>query len=534
MSSAESPSPLVFIETYGCQMNTYDSSAIVGILTGKGYACTDEVSEADVILLNTCSVRELAEHKIFSRIGELRSLRRHGRIRADIVGVCGCMAERLAGVLAKGTGRADLVAGVDQYDRLPDMLNGLFAEAPAKPPVATGHLDHMHYVAPPEAYPTNNSHLVTIHKGCDYRCTYCIVPETRGPQREKSPAAIVTEIESIVATGGAEVTLLGQNVTAYTSPDMDFAGLLRRVAGIEGLDRIRFLTGHPCDMDEALIRTIAELPTVSPWLHIPAQSGSDRVLRRMKRFYTRGDYLELVSSARRLIPDVTFSGDFIVGFPGETRDDFGQTLELVREVRSGGEEDTAGRVERAPGRDLDRTRRRGDRAYTVGRRGGDGSPTRGCRQGENPQQPQGVAEGLRRRDRRRPRRADHRLRNHDLQWHSDLKRIASAARCVIVWIIKGILYLIILIAMALFFTQNSSESVDLKLLHWQYLDIPLYYVMLGGFLGGLLVSLVVGGIREVKLRNRIRNLGRDLKDRDGEIAELRSLPLRELDEVSEE
>jgi len=333
MSSAESPSPLVFIETYGCQMNTYDSSAIVGILTGKGYACTDEVSEADVILLNTCSVRELAEHKIFSRIGELRSLRRHGRIRADIVGVCGCMAERLAGVLAKGTGRADLVAGVDQYDRLPDMLNGLFAEAPAKPPVATGHLDHMHYVAPPEAYPTNNSHLVTIHKGCDYRCTYCIVPETRGPQREKSPAAIVTEIESIVATGGAEVTLLGQNVTAYTSPDMDFAGLLRRVAGIEGLDRIRFLTGHPCDMDEALIRTIAELPTVSPWLHIPAQSGSDRVLRRMKRFYTRGDYLELVSSARRLIPDVTFSGDFIVGFPGETRDDFGQTLELVREVR---------------------------------------------------------------------------------------------------------------------------------------------------------------------------------------------------------
>ncbi len=333
MSSAESPSPRVFIETYGCQMNTYDSSAIVGILTRAGYDCTHDIAAVDVILLNTCSVRELAEHKIFSRIGELRSLRRHGRIRADIVGVCGCMAERLAGALAKGTGRADLVAGVDQYDRLPEMLNGLLAETPAKPPVATGHLDDMHYVAPPEAYPTNNSHLVTIHKGCDYRCTYCIVPATRGPQREKSPAAIVAEIEGIVATGGAEVTLLGQNVTAYASPEMDFAGLLRRVAGIDGLDRIRFLTGHPCDMDEPLIQTIADLPTVCPWLHIPAQSGSDRVLRRMKRFYTSGDYLELVATARRLITDVTFSGDFIVGFPGETRDDFVRTLELVREVR---------------------------------------------------------------------------------------------------------------------------------------------------------------------------------------------------------
>ncbi len=331
--SPDRPAPRVFIETYGCQMNTYDSAAIGGILLREGYARAETLPEADVILLNTCSVRELAEHKIHSRIGELRSLRRQGRIRADVVGVCGCMAERLATALAKGTGRADLVAGVDQYERLPAMLDELLDGAPGRPPVAVGHQADLHYVAPPEAYPTNNSHLVTIHKGCDYRCTYCIVPETRGPQREKAPEAIVAEIETIVAAGGREVTLLGQNVTAYRAPDLDFAGLLRRVSGVAGLERIRFLTGHPCDMDEALIRTIAELEPVCPWLHIPAQSGSDSVLRRMKRFYKAADYLDLVEAARRHIPDVTFSGDFIVGFPGETREDFERTLELVRQVR---------------------------------------------------------------------------------------------------------------------------------------------------------------------------------------------------------
>ena len=333
MSSGETASHRVYIETYGCQMNTYDSSAIGGILTRNGYTLAHDPVTADVILLNTCSVRELAEHKIFSRIGELRSQRRRGLIRADVIGVCGCMAERLAHALAKGTGRVDLVAGVDQYDRLPELLVRLLTGRERKPPVATGHLAEMHYVAPPEAYPTNNSHLVTIHKGCDYRCTYCIVPATRGPQREKSPSAILEEIRDIVAMGGREVTLLGQNVTAYRAPDLDFAGLLRQVAEVTGLARIRFLTSHPCDMDEPLLRAIGELEKVCPWLHIPAQSGSDRILKRMKRFYTRDRYLALVELARRHVRDVTFSGDFIVGFPGETDDDFRQTLELVREVR---------------------------------------------------------------------------------------------------------------------------------------------------------------------------------------------------------
>ncbi len=323
----------VHIETYGCQMNAYDTSAIHGILAARGYGRADSPLEADVVLLNTCSVRDLAEHKILSRIGELRSLRRRGLAGADVIGVCGCMAERLQDGLVAGGRGPDLVAGVDQYDQLPDLLDAVLRGDSAPAPVAVGHRDDVHYVAPPEAYPTNNSHLVTIHKGCDYRCTYCIVPETRGPQREKAPLLIEAEIRRIVERGGREVTLLGQNVTAYRSGDLDFAGLLRRLETIDGLERIRFLTGHPCDMTDDLIRTIAELGKTCPWLHVPAQSGSDAVLRRMKRLYTRERYLAMIAAARRWIPDVTFSGDIIVGFPGETDADFRRTLELVEEVR---------------------------------------------------------------------------------------------------------------------------------------------------------------------------------------------------------
>ena len=331
--SPDTPARRIYIETYGCQMNTYDTAAMGDILHRGGYDLVDGPESADAVLLNTCSVRDLAEHKIHSRVGELRSLHRQGLIRADVVGICGCMAERLGDTLVKGSAPVDLVIGVDRYDRLPELLEQAFQGTRRRGPVAVGHLADMHYVAPPEAYPTNNSHLVTIHKGCDYRCTYCIVPETRGPQREKSPEVIEAEIADVVDAGGREVTLLGQNVTAYRTPDLDFAGLLRRVAALPGLERIRFLTSHPCDVDEALIRTLAELETVCPWLHMPAQSGSDAVLRRMKRHYRAADYLALVETARRHLPDVTFSGDFIVGFPGETREDFQRTLELVREVR---------------------------------------------------------------------------------------------------------------------------------------------------------------------------------------------------------
>lgn len=324
----------VYVETYGCQMNTYDSQFIVGQLTAAGYTAVDDHMKADVVLLNTCSVREHAEHKVISRVGELRRMREKAEVEPVLLGICGCMAERLQDDLTRQKNRIDLVVGVDRYEELPALVDGLFDTVVAKPEVAVGHDGSVHYVAPPAAYPTNNSHLVTIHKGCDYRCTYCIVPHTRGPQREKAPDLIEAEIRKIVAAGGREVTLLGQNVTAYRWVDqLDFAGLLERVAGIDGLDRIRFLTSHPHDMHPHLMDVIGREEKVCSWLHVPPQSGSDRILRRMKRYYKRADFLEMVHYARQFIPDVTLSGDVIVGFPGETEDDFIQTLSLIEEVR---------------------------------------------------------------------------------------------------------------------------------------------------------------------------------------------------------
>ncbi|MCK9996667.1 MAG: tRNA (N6-isopentenyl adenosine(37)-C2)-methylthiotransferase MiaB [Candidatus Krumholzibacteria bacterium] len=330
--------PEVYVETYGCQMNVYDSQVIEDLLERNGYRLGENDMAADVILLNTCSVRDLAEHKVISRVGEIRHRRSKAGLPQPLIGICGCMAERLGKDLRKGPRRVDLVVGVDSYDTLPDILRELTDDQIRSVPEAMrtqiGHRKDSHYVAPPALYPTNNSHLVTIHKGCDYKCTYCIVPYTRGPQSEKAPDTILDEIRGIVDAGGREVTLLGQNVTAYRwGEDLDFAGLIEMVAGVNGLERIRFLTGHPKDMHPHLMDTIGRLDKVCPWLHLPVQSGSDRVLRRMKRLYTSGDYLEMVDYARRVIPDVTFSADVIVGFPGETESDFQDTLEVVRRVK---------------------------------------------------------------------------------------------------------------------------------------------------------------------------------------------------------
>ena len=323
----------VYVETYGCQMNVYDTQVILGRMRQAGYRAVDDALTADVVLVNTCSVREHAEHRVVSRVGELRRRRALAGRPPAVLGVCGCMAERLRESLKRQSTPVDLVVGVDHYDALPGLVGDALGPAGAGA-VAVGHDESVHYVAPPELYPVNNSHLVTIHKGCDYRCTYCIVPHTRGPQVEKAPDVIMAEVAAIVAAGGREVTLLGQNVTAYRWQDeLDFAGLLQRVATVPGLERIRFLTGHPHDMQPRLIETIGAEPRACPWLHVPAQSGSDRVLQRMKRRYRRDDYLAMVEMARARIPDVAFSGDFIVGFPGETDGDFEATLDLLRRVR---------------------------------------------------------------------------------------------------------------------------------------------------------------------------------------------------------
>ncbi len=328
----------VYIETYGCQMNVYDSQVIMGLLGDIGMVRVDDHLQADVVLLNTCSVRDHAEHRVISRVGELRHLRDQAGLPPAVTGICGCMAERMSAELTHPKYHLDLVVGVDRYDDLPRLIAERLPDldaAPHRASLAVGHDADIHYVAPVDLYPTNNSHLVTIHKGCDYRCTYCIVPYTRGPQSEKDPGVILDEIRTIVERGGSEVTLLGQNVSAYRwhDGDLDFADLLEQVVRIDGLERIRFLTGHPCDMHEHLMDVIGAEDKICPWLHLPPQSGSDRVLRRMKRRYKRDDYLAMVAYARRVIPDVSFSGDFIVGFPGETDADFEETLSLLRAVR---------------------------------------------------------------------------------------------------------------------------------------------------------------------------------------------------------
>ncbi len=326
----------IHIETYGCQMNAYDSQAISGILEKHGFPSGTGVLDTDVVLLNTCSVRELAEHKITSRVGEIRRQRRDAQLEPVIIGICGCMAERLGKELHKGKNRVDLVVGVDNYDKLPEILDGLTAHQKLNRSqrTATGHRSDTHLVAPPSLYPVNNNHLVTIHKGCDYKCTYCIVPYTRGPQTEKSPDTILDEIRMLVDAGAREVTLLGQNVTAYQwEKNLDFAALLERVAQVPGLERIRFLTGHPKDMHRHTMEAIGDLDKVCPWLHLPIQSGSNPVLKRMKRLYKREEYLEMVDYARQVIPEVTFSTDLIVGFPGETEEDFQATLEIIRLVK---------------------------------------------------------------------------------------------------------------------------------------------------------------------------------------------------------
>lgn len=328
------PAFSVYIETYGCQMNVYDSQAIDGLLKRDGFTICTLEKDADIVLLNTCSVRELAEHKVVSRVGEIRHNRRSRHQEQPLIGICGCMAERMGKNLLKGQNRVDLVVGVDSYDNLPGMLRELTTNtAPAKP-ASLGHRSDAHYVAPPQLYPINNSHLVTIHKGCDYKCTYCIVPYTRGPQSEKDPAAILAEINKIVESGGNEITLLGQNVTAYQwGDDLDFAALLKLVVAETDVERIRFLTGHPKDMHPHLMDTIGELDKVCPWLHLPIQSGSNKVLRRMKRLYTREEYMDMVEYAHKVIPNVTFSSDLIVGFPGETDEDLQATLEVIRAVK---------------------------------------------------------------------------------------------------------------------------------------------------------------------------------------------------------
>ncbi len=315
----------VYIETYGCQMNVADTEVLFGALGRQGYARTDDPAQADVMLVNTCAVREHAEQRVVGRVGELQRYKRPG----SVLGVVGCMAQRLGTVLLERAPRVDLVAGPDAYRSLP----ALIAQArDGRRVVDTEFRSWEHYEEVPADRAVGPSAFVTVQRGCDYKCTFCIVPYTRGPERSRRLADVVAEVERLAAAGTSEVTLLGQTVNSYHDGSADFAELLRAVGAIPGIRRLRFTSPYPADFTDRVIEAMAETPAVCEHVHLPAQSGSNAVLKRMLRRYTRESYLDVVARLRAAVPGMTFSTDLIVGFPGETESQFEETLSLVAEA----------------------------------------------------------------------------------------------------------------------------------------------------------------------------------------------------------
>ena len=318
--------PRVYVETYGCQMNVADTELILGLLGREGYVQAEGPEGADVILVNTCAVRDHAEQRVIGRVGELKRHKRPG----DVLGVLGCMAQRLGARLLERTPHVDLVVGPDGYRGLPELIAAARA-GDRTAEVAFKGWEHYEDVAP--ARPASEaSAFVTVQRGCDYRCTFCVVPMTRGPERSRKLDDVLREVEGLAAHGVSEVTLLGQTVNSYHDGRVDFADLLRATGGVAGIRRLRFTSPHPNDFSDRVIAAMAEVPAVCEHVHLPAQSGSSQVLKRMLRRYTREQYLDCVARLRRAIPEIAISTDIIVGFPGETDADFAETETLVREV----------------------------------------------------------------------------------------------------------------------------------------------------------------------------------------------------------
>jgi tRNA-2-methylthio-N6-dimethylallyladenosine synthase len=318
--------PRIYIETYGCQMNVSDSELLLGLLGAQGYVRTDNPAEADVMLVNTCAVRDHAEQRVLGRMGVLKGFKRAG----GVLGVVGCMAQRLGPALLEQVPQVDLVIGPDGYRGLPELI----ARARHGERAADVRFQQWeHYEDVPPAREAGACAFVTVQRGCDYRCTFCIVPMTRGPERSRKLADVVREVEGLAARGTTEVTLLGQTVNSYHDGEHDFADLLRAAGGVPGIRRLRFTSPYPTDFSERVLAAMAETAAVCEHVHLPVQSGSNRVLRRMLRRYTREGYLEVATALRRAVPGIALTTDIIVGFPGETEQDFEETVSLVREVR---------------------------------------------------------------------------------------------------------------------------------------------------------------------------------------------------------
>ncbi|MBK7230125.1 MAG: tRNA (N6-isopentenyl adenosine(37)-C2)-methylthiotransferase MiaB [Ignavibacteriales bacterium] len=325
----------VYIETYGCQMNLADTEIVLGILKKQGYDVTDNPENADVVLLNTCSIRDNAEQRIYGRIGNLKTLKQNN---PDLVlGILGCMAERLRKDLVEDKKVVDLVVGPDEYRRLPEYIDVAF----------NGDKGIGVKLSRTETYDDIEPHRedglnawISVMRGCDKFCTFCVVPFTRGRERSRSLQSIVTELENLSARGFKDVTLLGQNVNSYLDEESknnwDFADLLSASAKVDRTMRIRFSTSHPQDISVKLLYTITEHPNLCNYIHLPVQSGSNRILDLMNRTYTVEHYLNLIEKAKKIIPGVSFSTDIISGFPTETWEDHFATIEVMKRVRYDG------------------------------------------------------------------------------------------------------------------------------------------------------------------------------------------------------
>jgi len=317
-----------YIETFGCQMNAHDSEKVAGVLLERGYRAVDTILQADLVLYNTCSIREKAAQKVFSRLGEIRFASPR-----KVIGVLGCLAQQEGEEIFERAPWVSLVCGSASYRKLPELMaqveeggrrvSGLDLETDETFETEITRRDN-----PIRAY-------ITIIEGCDYACAYCVVPHTRGPERSRASYAILAEAQRLADAGYTEIQLLGQTVNSYRDPSprgLNFAGLLREVAAVDGIRRVRFTTSHPNDFDREIVRAIDETPELCDHVHLPVQSGSTPILRAMRRTYTREEYLEKISWIRSARRAFSITSDIIVGFPGETEDDFEQSLTLLDEA----------------------------------------------------------------------------------------------------------------------------------------------------------------------------------------------------------
>ena len=312
------------VKSFGCQMNVYDSARMADLLGQQGMTATDTPEDADIVVLNTCHIREKASEKLYSDIGRLQK-----RAHKPVIVAAGCVAQAEGEEIARRAPAVDVVVGPLAYHRLPELLAGARA---GKTVIDTdmpseGKFGHL----APRRHQGATAFL-TVQEGCDKFCTFCVVPYTRGPEVSRPVADLLDEARALVASGAVEITLIGQNVNAFSPATGGLAALIRALADLPGLERIRYTTSHPRDMDEALIRAHAEVPKLMPYLHLPVQSGSTRILKAMNRAHTRQSYLDILARLREVRPDIAISGDFIVGFPGETEADFEDTLSIVREA----------------------------------------------------------------------------------------------------------------------------------------------------------------------------------------------------------